>query len=47
MIEMLKKAKHEILLSPDEVQLVLLLFADDAVILSDTPVGLQIQINVY
>ena len=35
-IEMLEKGRHRIQLSPDEVQLVLLLFADDAVILSDT-----------
>ena len=30
-IEMLEKGRHGIQLSPDKVQLVLLLFADDAV----------------
>lgn len=37
LIEMHEKGIHGILLSPDEVQLFLLLFADDEVLLSDTP----------
>ena len=36
---MLEKSRHAIQLSPDEVQLFLSLFVDDAVLLSDTPVG--------
>ena len=44
--EMLLKGKHGIQLSPEEVQLFLLLFADDIVLLSDTPVGLQNQIRI-
>ena len=43
--ELLQKGKHGIQLSPDEVKVSLLLFADDVALLSETPVGLQNQID--
>ena len=44
--ELLQNGKHCIQLSPDQVQLLLLLFADEVALLSDTLVGLQNQIDV-
>ena len=44
-IEMAKKGRHGIQLVPGAVKIFLLLFADDMIILSDTVVGLQNQLN--
>ena len=43
--EVTKKGKHGIQLLPDNTTIYILLFADDVVVLSDTPVGLQNQLN--
>lgn len=40
------KGKHGIQLFPDLFQLLILLFADDVVLLSDTVIGLQNQLNI-
>ena len=42
----IKEGKHGIQLFPDLIELFILLFADDIVLLSDTIVGLQNQLNV-
>ena len=39
--EVVLKAKHRITLSPDLLQILIMLFADDVVLLSNTIVGLQ------
>ena len=43
--EIVLKGKHGITLSPDILQILITLFADD-VLLSNTIVGLQLQLNV-
>ena len=43
--EVARKGKHGIQLLPDIATVYLLLFADDVVLLSDTPVGLQNQLD--
>jgi hypothetical protein len=45
-LEILDHGKHGIALSPDIVQLFILLFADDIILLSETVVGLQNQLKV-
>ena len=44
--EILLKGKHGIQLLPREIELFLLMFADDIALLSSTPVGLQNKLNV-
>ena len=44
--EILFRGKHGIQLLPSEIELFLLMFADDIALLSSTPVGLQNQPNV-
>ena len=44
--EIVQKGKHGITLSPDILQILIMLFADDVVLLSNTIVGLQQQLNV-
>ena len=44
--EILEKGKHGVSLGPAEIELFLLLFADDLALLSSTVVGLQNQLNV-
>ena len=44
--EMTSGGKHGIQLSPDLTELLILLFADDVVLVSDTVVGLQNQLNL-
>ena len=38
--------KHGVQLHPDIIELLIMLFADDVVLLSYTPVGLQHQLNL-
>ena len=40
------KGKHGITLTPEQVQLMILLFADDVLLLSHTVIGLQQQLNI-
>ena len=44
--EILLRGKHGIQLLPREIELFLLMLADDIALLSSTPVGLQTQLNV-
>ena len=44
--EILEKGKHGVPLGPAEIELFLLLFADDLTLLSSTVIGLQNQLNV-
>ena len=44
--EIVLKGKHGITLSPDILQILIMLFADDVVLLSNTIVDLQQQLNV-
>ena len=44
--EIVLRGKHGIQLLPREIELFLLMFADDIALLSSTPVGLQNQLNV-
>ena len=44
--EIVLRGKHRIQLLPREIELLLLMFADDIALLSSTPVGLQNQLNV-
>ena len=44
--EITSGGKHGIQLSPDLTELLILLFADDVVLVSDTVVGLQNQLNL-
>ena len=44
-LEILDNGKHGVTLTPDIIQLLLLLFADDIILLSETIVGLQNQLN--
>ena len=44
--EIVLKGKHGITLSPDILQILIMRFADDDVLLSNTIVGLQQQLNV-
>ena len=44
--EILLRGEHGIQLLPREIELFLLMFADDIALLSSTPVGLQNQLNV-
>ena len=44
--EIIVKGKHGVHLTPDEIELFLLLFADDLTLLSATVVGLQNQLNI-
>ena len=44
--EILEKGKHGVSLGPAEIELFLLLFADDLTLLSSTVTGLQNQLNV-
>ena len=44
--DLIKNGKHGIQLLPDMIELFILLFADDIVLLSDTIVGLQNQLAV-
>ena len=45
-VEMIKNGRNGIHLFPGSIELFLMLFADDVVLLSDTAVGLQNQLNV-
>jgi len=42
----IESGKHGIQLAPDLIELLILLFADDVVLLSDSDIGLQTQLNV-
>ena len=44
-LEIIHNGKHGITLSPDLIELFILLFADDIILLSETAVGLQNQLN--
>ena len=41
-----ENGKHGIQLSPDLIELLILLFADDVVLFSDSVIGLQTQLNI-
>ena len=43
--EIIQSSRHGLTLSPDLTELVILLFADDIVLISETVVGLQNQLN--
>ena len=44
--EIIQKGKHDISLSPDLIQMLTMLFADDVILLSFTITGLQHQLNI-
>ena len=44
--EIIRKGKHGVSLTSDEIELFLLLFADDLTLMSSTVVGLQHQLNI-
>ena len=44
--EIFAKARHDIPLGPTDIELFLLLFADDLTLLASTVIGLQNQLNV-
>eukprot|EP00745_Piridium_sociabile_P015926 TRINITY_DN2374_c0_g1_i12.p1 TRINITY_DN2374_c0_g1~~TRINITY_DN2374_c0_g1_i12.p1 ORF type:complete len:1135 (+),score=79.90 TRINITY_DN2374_c0_g1_i12:1880-5284(+) len=44
--DVLADGMHGIQLSPDFIQLLILLFADDIALISDSPIGLQKQLNI-
>lgn len=44
--DILSEGRHGIQLSPDLVQLLILLFADDVDLISDSIIGLQTQLNI-
>ena len=44
-LEIIENGRHGAILSPDITELFILLLADDIVLLSETPVGLQTQLN--
>ena len=47
-LEIIEKVRHGALLTPDIIALFILLLADDIALISETPIGLQIQIeNLY
>ena len=45
-IEIIQNGKHGITLSPELIQILIMLFADDVVLLSYTVTGLQQQLNI-
>ena len=45
-IEIIQNGKHGIILSPELIQILIMLFADDVVLLSYTVIGLQQQLNI-
>ena len=44
--EIIQKGKHGISLSPDLIQMLIMLFADDVILLSFTITGFQHQLNI-
>ena len=44
--EIIQNGKHGITLSPELIQILIMLFADDVVLLSYTVIGLQQQLNI-
>ena len=44
--EIITQGKHGIQLTPELIEILILLFADDVVLVSDTVVGLQCQLNI-
>ena len=44
--DIFESGKHSIQLAPDLIELLILLFADDVVLLSDSVFGLQTQLNI-
>ena len=44
--EIIQKGKHGISLSPDLIQMLIMLFSDDVILLSFTITGLQHQLNI-
>ena len=44
--DIIESGKHGIQLAPDLIELLILLFADDVVLLSDSVFGLQTQLNI-
>ena len=44
--EIIQNGKHGITLSPELIQILIMLFADDVVLLSYTVIGLQRQLNI-
>ena len=45
-LEVIENGRHGASITPDVIKLFVLLLADDIVLLSETPVGLQIQLNI-
>lgn len=45
-LEMSRWGKHGVQLSPGALELFMLLFADDVILISSTPIGLQNQLNI-
>ena len=45
-IEIIQNGKHGVTLSPELIQILIMLFADDVVLLSHTVIGLQQQLNI-
>ena len=45
-IEIIQNGKHGIILLPELIQILIMLFADDVVLLSYTVIGLQQQLNI-
>ena len=44
-LEIMQKGRHGLTLTPDVLEIFILLFADDIVLMSETVVGLQVQLN--
>ena len=44
-LEIMQKGRHGLTLTPDVLEMFILLFADDIVLMSETVVGLQVQLN--
>ena len=44
-VEVSRNGKHGIQMIPGAIEIVLLLFADDVILMSSTPTGLQNQLN--
>ena len=44
--DIIENGKHGIQLSPDLIELLILLFADDVILFSDSVIGLQTQLNI-
>ena len=44
-LDIIREGKHGAIVSPELIELFILLFADDLLLMSETPIGLQNQLN--